>query len=1093
MRLTDFNTNENCTFLDIHCISLDKHKKIRAIEGRIRAKNRKQFSFIGNSDIFPFYIDDRIKSSNIFDRLHYSAYNLAYIRPLGNKGEFNLHLVFFFRVSRETKLNIYISDDLKSILKTNNLIADLVDYEKYILDNFVLSDGVEKYYAYNYGENRREIKLYGRDYSFLILLADEDINEQKESFLELKEIDIKNDNIPELALKIGDLEFTDEKKYVSEKLKQEIDAESHYLKIWNEYAAKEGDFLLEKARKVGSFRINKNQINYSNDGTIIYPIGLSDEAMDIITENDSLMFSEEIPIYIKDESLDWRKYAEYKEEQRILNKQFNIPSKEEQSRTYEILKIDKKTGTFIIKTENTEIPYENVSLSIYGNIKQIERREKARNLIKNAQSANPALGLLIEGVKPNENIIKQTITYNNPLTIFVRNKIFKNEPTETQKKAIEIALNTPDIAIIQGPPGTGKTTVITAIIERLNELSDKSKDNRGEILVTSFQHDAVKNVIERLRINSLPTIKFGARREDEDNSINEVVENWCKEYSEKLKERNPIIQKTKEEKVLSKKIEAYISSPSNFNANSFLECVRRICSDKEILDKVDQIEKEINFRENIYENKLINKIYRLRTTKEGFLDDGISVINDLLYEFEYIFNGNIEKNNKVNKIYDILEQAENFKDKEPTDEFLKEIQDFKRKLLLLCIPRPTYRPEVKRQDIIEIYNNVSQQLRSVNPKNDKDEILYNLLNELEFNIEAVEDTIKNYAFVYSATTQQSEGRDIRKVKGAKNKDDDIVYDTVIIDEAARVNPGDLMIPMAQAKRRIILVGDHRQLPHIYDEEIFESMNVDGEDINEDIIKNSMFQYLIDQMRKLAKQDGIQRNITLDAQYRMHPLLGNFVSENFYESYGESFKSPLPAEKFNQDLYDVPLVWVDMPYNKGREEKRGTSRIRECEADYIVEKLKKFIENDKEKKLTYGVITFYSSQVNLIKRKLGELSKFVRVGSVDAFQGMEFDVIFLSVVRSYDRVPERFKHMDKNRRKDEDYETYCERIGLPIYGFLTSKNRLCVALSRQKRLLIVVGDKTIFYDEEWKDIADICVPAMRNLYDLCEREGKIING
>ena len=205
---------------------------------------------------------------------------------------------------------------------------------------------------------------------------------------------------------------------------------SYYLEIWNKYAAKEGDFLLEKARKVGSFRINKNQINYSNDGTIIYPIGLSDEAMDIITENDSLMFSEEIPIYIKDESLDWRKYAEYKEEQRILNKQFNIPNKEEDSATYEILNIDKKTGTFTIKTENTEIPYENVSLSIYGNIKQIERREKARNLIRNAQSANPALGLLIEGVKPNENIIKQTISYNNPLTIFVRNKIFKNEPTE---------------------------------------------------------------------------------------------------------------------------------------------------------------------------------------------------------------------------------------------------------------------------------------------------------------------------------------------------------------------------------------------------------------------------------------------------------------------------------------------------------------------------------------------------------------------------------------------------------------------------------------------------------------------------------------
>jgi len=45
------------------------------------------------------------------------------------------------------------------------------------------------------------------------------------------------------------------------------------------------------------------------------------------------------------------------------------------------------------------------------------------------------------------------------------------------------------------------------------------------------------------------------------------------------------------------------------------------------------------------------------------------------------------------------------------------------------------------------------------------------------------------------------------------------YDTVVVDEAARANPLDLFIPLAKAKRRIILVGDHRQLPHIIDREL----------------------------------------------------------------------------------------------------------------------------------------------------------------------------------------------------------------------------------------------------------------------------------
>ena len=48
---------------------------------------------------------------------------------------------------------------------------------------------------------------------------------------------------------------------------------------------------------------------------------------------------------------------------------------------------------------------------------------------------------------------------------------------------------------------------------------------------------------------------------------------------------------------------------------------------------------------------------------------------------------------------------------------------------------------------------------------------------------------------------------------------DTVFRTVIVDEAARSNPLDILIPMALAERRIILVGDHRQLPHILEPDI----------------------------------------------------------------------------------------------------------------------------------------------------------------------------------------------------------------------------------------------------------------------------------
>ena len=150
---------------------------------------------------------------------------------------------------------------------------------------------------------------------------------------------------------------------------------------------------------------------------------------------------------------------------------------------------------------------------------------------------------------------------------------------------------------------------------------------------------------------------------------------------------------------------------------------------------------------------------------------------------------------------------------------------------------------------------------------------------------------------------------------------------------------------------------------------------------------------------MRKWDGIVRTITLDAQFRMHPELGDFINKNFYTVYGEGFESPLPAAKFTQDIYDKPYMWVNITNKGGKESKKGTSRIRNCEATYIVEKLREYIQSDAGKDLSYGVITFYSAQVSRIKElmKGQEIFNRVRVGSVDAFQGMEFDVIFLSVV------------------------------------------------------------------------------------------------
>ena len=84
--------------------------------------------------------------------------------------------------------------------------------------------------------------------------------------------------------------------------------------------------------------------------------------------------------------------------------------------------------------------------------------------------------------------------------------------------------------------------------------------------------------------------------------------------------------------------------------------------------------------------------------------------------------------------------------------------------------------------------------------------------------------------------------------------------------------------------------------------------------------------------------------------------------------------------------------------------------------------------------------------------------------------MEIDIVFLSIVRSRD--------IKTISDKLKDYN---------LFGFLVSKNRLCVSMSRQKKSLIVVGDKEFFDSNR----AKIDVEELYNFLQLCKEEGKVI--
>ncbi|GAA7941385.1 hypothetical protein HpHA275_10860 [Helicobacter pylori] len=195
-----------------------------------------------------------------------------------------------------------------------------------------------------------------------------------------------------------------------------------------------------------------------------------------------------------------------------------------------------------------------------GDLNTLKKQYSALDKTKKGLSANPNLGLILnikenkedsdgdnDAIDAMDEVLKEILssyqTRALKLTKRVEEKIFKNEPTDNQKKAIEISLNTTDIAIIQGPPGTGKTTVINSICERLFEEYPKDKNIKGQILLCAQGHDATNNAHECIKVGGLPTFKFGAKKNakeeqyKQDERLNERLRELAEILIESVREK----------------------------------------------------------------------------------------------------------------------------------------------------------------------------------------------------------------------------------------------------------------------------------------------------------------------------------------------------------------------------------------------------------------------------------------------------------------------------------------------------------------------------------------------------------------------------
>lgn len=242
-----------------------------------------------------------------------------------------------------------------------------------------------------------------------------------------------------------------------------------------------------------------------------------------------------------------------------------------------------------------------------------------------------------------------------------------------------------------------------------------------------------------------------------------------------------------------------------------------------------------------------------------------------------------------------------------------------------------------------------------------------------------------------------------------------------------------------------MVGDPRQLPHLLDEDIEEEIRAErGDQVQSDTYKKSLFERLSRQFQKREASDGFSRVVMLDTQFRMHPRLGDFVSQQFYERAGLGrVSSGLKEIDF---LDEVPglgravCAWIDLPYEDGKEERKDSSRRRRVEAEVVAKEVARLMQL-LPPKMSVGVITFYAAQRDAIyealsKHSIAERTQLgwgvspeyasneesperLRIGTVDSFQGKEFDVVLLSTVRSNrNKVPTLH-----NENDPEEIETF----------------------------------------------------------------------
>jgi len=882
--------------------------------------------------------------------------------------------------------------------------------------------------------DKNELKIQDN----VLFFDDLDILPQKHEILEFNNKEVKYEVI-DIKLKKGDILISNDKKYKISKIETINDGWDVWFKT---------NLDLENIKNITFNNIQLQMEKYPVIIDSLYDENkkFECEKIDKHTFICSVLPKNEI---LRDENQNEYKWKEIKNNTNKTIVQLIDDDKEEkpisdyflEEETEEVyqeegifFKIEKKNyeDKILILKSNIELD-ENKPLKIKVNIDNLKRQKEALNtlklkpikeqkyLIKLFEKKYPGIWHKIETEKINEWYI------------------LKNENvdgTTQQRDFVKKALATKDFAILEGPPGSGKTTTILELILQLIKQGKK-------ILLSASTHVAIDNVLERIKkYEDIQALRVGR----EDSLSEEIKEFQIDNKIEKYKKKG--FSETLAKKLVLDSANLICGTTMGIKQYPLIKNHDKTLPIKPIFDVmiIDESSKT-TFNEFIVPALYAKKWILVGDIKQlsPYIEQS-HIIHNLLYAIKK------ETQEAIKIVFETLYNNPNCYIVEVSDKVEKEIKKYldfwskkednvyKDKIVSFSNEKDLFK--LLASDLILIREGSWENVKKFMPrthivklKNDKENdsfyfqqfYLYKKRKLLKYKID--KNPIKN----------PIQAKETFKELFKKSWAEEITWRMIRVYERRMLKKRDGYYE--KTFKLLQPIEEKYKVERIYNmslPSILESLQIgNGESHKNETTITKGFD----------KNDLRQRHVILKTQHRMHKDISKFPRDYFYNN-----EALLDSKDINRKWaykkYPKRSVWIDVP--KSEKEKKN-DRIHNREADIIINEIKEFLTfaktnplNNEGKNWNIAVLTFYRPQEKIIREKLRNLchqpykmSRFHKDGvdimlyTVDRFQGMEADLVFLSMVRG------------------------------KTIGFMDNINRLNVALTRAKYQRVIVGDKTFF--------------------------------